>query len=269
MTASGPAPGPERRCGRPCSSRVHVLSLLALALFTPGIICFAPEADSATHAESDAAVAEESGRPSYRAPFVNGLAGADSWVDPGEILGDTLAAPVVWDGINRPEAHTSVVDPRPVRLIPPGSRPVPHIPEIPVRLSRTAAGAYAGYPSAVGALVTAPVDGPLGFRFGLGAFPGLGVVWSPGFEVRIGQERGAYTRDGYHFFANLLYGRTYIGHDRERTAVEAGIGYRWVVSDRQGLRWIAAAEVGGRWGSRSSGWPDYPGLRVYWLLADW
>lgn len=245
--------------------------LICLAMLTsvlPGAPCLTPTA-MAAEPEVDETGSSEAVQPRYAAPFTDGLAGVDSWVDPEEVLGDTLHSDGGWGVMTALNASPGMVDPRPVRLIPPGSRPIPSIPEIPMRLSRTAVGLYAGFPSTVGALVSAPVDGPLGFRFGLAAFPGVGVAWSPGFELRFGQERGTYSRDGYHFYANLLFGRTYVGEDKEHSSAEAGIGYRWAVSDRQGLRWMAAAELGGRWGMRSSGWPDYPSLRVYWLLADW
>ncbi len=245
--------------------------LICLMLFAPLLTCSVFLMTAAGAAEQGAEEADDpdAATTRYPAPFTDGMTDMDSWVDADEVLGDSLYAGRGSATLTRLETGPGVVEPRPVRLIPPGSRPVPQIPEIPMRLSRTAVGLYAGFPSAVGALVSAPVDGPLGFRFGLAAFPGVGVAWSPGFEVRFGQERGTYSRDGYHCYGNLIFGRTYIGEDRELSAAEAGVGYRWTVSDRQGIRWIAAAELGGRWGRRSSGWPDYPSLRVYWILADW
>jgi hypothetical protein len=130
----------------------------------------------------------------------------------------------------------------------------------------TGIGIYAGFPSVLGLEIVTPADGTLAFRAGLTAFPGVGVVWTPGLEYRFGQEPGTYSRDGGYGFTDLFFSRNYVGRDRNRSGLEAGLGYRWVLPDIQGFRWIAAAEAGGQW-DHPSVLPDRPSLRAYWVLA--
>lgn len=133
-------------------------------------------------------------------------------------------------------------------------------------LQTSGLGAYAGFPSAIGVFFVAPADGTLAFRSGLTAFPGVGVLWSPGYEIRFGQESGTYAHNSGYLYTNLLLARIYTGEDRDHTGLEAGLGYRWILSDVRELRWIAGAEAGGHWDTDSYR-PDRPSLRFYWMMA--
>jgi hypothetical protein len=127
-------------------------------------------------------------------------------------------------------------------------------------------GAYLGFPSLVGLMVTAPVDGVLAFRSGLTGIPGVGILWTPGLEIRFDQERGTYNRDGYYGYGNLFFGRIYQGSDRETTGFETGFGYRWFFADRGPKRSIVGFEAGGHWDADSA-WPDRPSVRVFWMVT--
>jgi hypothetical protein len=134
------------------------------------------------------------------------------------------------------------------------------------RLPLTAVGAYAGYPSYGGVQFSAPVDGILAFRSGLTGFPHLGILWTPGIEVRFGQEPGTYNHSGGYGFANMRVGRSTTGDKHQYFGLESGLGFRWILWDRRGFRWIAACEAGGSW-SPASMWPQTASGRIFWMMA--
>ena len=133
--------------------------------------------------------------------------------------------------------------------------------------SVTAFGVYGGYSSTAGLQMTLPTDGTFAFRMGLTGFPGLGWLWTPGVELRFGQEPGVLNTDGVYGFSNLYIGETV--HDdpvSKHWGVETGGGYRWILPDRRSVRWIAAIELGGRWTTESSA-PKTPTVRAFWMIA--
>ena len=144
--------------------------------------------------------------------------------------------------------------------------PPVRVPYVPPRLPLTGIGLFLGYPSTLGIQIAAPADGALAFRSGLTGFPGVGILWTPGVEVRFSQEPGTYSTDSGYGFANLLMSRTFSGKDKDHVGIEAGLGYRWVLSDRRALRWIGGVEGGGHWDADSI-WPDRPSLRILWMVA--
>lgn len=131
----------------------------------------------------------------------------------------------------------------------------------------SAIGAYGGYPSTVGVQFAAPTDGPIAFRSGLTGMPGVGVLWTPGVELRFGQDWETYSSDAPYAFTNLYLGKEVrSGDDKEHSGLEAGLGYRWLLPDRRGVRWVAAIELGGRW-SNDSALPATPSVRAFWMIA--
>jgi len=113
----------------------------------------------------------------------------------------------------------------------------------------------------------APADGRVAFRSGLTGLPNIGILWSPGIEVRLDEIPGTYAVEGTYVFSNLFLGRSYLNGERDYTGLETGVGYRWPMDDRRGKRWIAALEAGGYWRPESS-WPFRPSIRFSWLLVD-
>jgi hypothetical protein len=153
-----------------------------------------------------------------------------------------------------------------------GLQPVAHAPAPPVvppthrRLPPTAIGLYGGYPSYGGLQIVAPVDGALGFRSGLTGFPNVGILWTPGVEVRFGQESGTYNHSGPYAFSNLRLGRSETGHEHMYVGNETGAGFRFLFWDRRGYRWILAGEVGGAW-EPGSLWPEHTAGKLMWMVA--
>lgn len=133
-------------------------------------------------------------------------------------------------------------------------------------LPRSGLGIYGGFPSMGGLIVVSPIDGPIGFRSGLGGIPKVGMVWTPGFELRLGQSGGTLATSGALLYANLFYAR----RDTEATTfhdgLEAGIGYRRRLLDRRGWRWFLYFEAGGFWNA-SDGLPQRPAGRILWTMA--
>lgn len=180
---------------------------------------------------------------------------ADSVLTPGSIGIDPPAT-------NAPPTPTPVPTPSPATV-----RSVP-LRATPGALPKTATGVYGGYPTWAGAMIVAPADGVAAFRTGITGLPEIGILWTPGFEFRFGQEPGTYAVDSAYAFGNLYLGRSYREQeDRDYTGLECGLGYRWIIDDRRGYRWIAALEGGGYWRS-SSAWPLRPCLRFSWLLVE-
>ena len=160
--------------------------------------------------------------------------------------------------IGRPDASTSAASSE--EWVPSGGsgRTLPRMSSI---------GAYGGYPSTVGMQFAAPTDGPIAFRSGLTGMPGVGVLWTPGVELRFGQDWETYSTNSPYAFSNLYLGKEVrSGDDKEHTGLEAGLGYRWLLPDRRGVRWIAAIELGGRW-SNDSALPTTPSIRAFWMIA--
>lgn len=149
-----------------------------------------------------------------------------------------------------------------------GGAVVPASPRPRGALPKAATGVYFGYPSWVGAMIVAPADGVAAFRTGITALPEIGILWTPGVEVRFREVAGTYAVDGPYGYGNLFLGRSWMeNRDRDYTGMECGLGYRWILADRRGYRWIAALEGGGYWRS-SSAWPMRPSLRFSWLLVE-
>lgn len=191
----------------------------------------------------------------------------DSWdrgdsldLDQPEAPDDTTGTPALF----APAAGRTVAPPSPPSELP-GASSSPADP--PRRLSKVASGVYGGYPSWGGAMIVAPADGPAAFRSGVTGLPNIGILWTPGFELRFDQPSGTFATDGGFFYGNLFLGRSYLNERRGYTAMETGLGYRWILSDRRGLRWIGAIEAGGYWRPESA-WPYRPSLRAYWLLVE-
>lgn len=137
----------------------------------------------------------------------------------------------------------------------------------PKRLPPAAAmGLYAGTPSATGLFVTGPVDGSIGLRFGLTGWPNLGILWTPGVEVRFAQEPGTLGTSSAFLFGNLFGGYQKGAETPEKKGMEFGLGYRWFLSDVRGYRWIFSTEAGGLWKSQDA-LPVRPSIRFAWLLA--
>ncbi|MEZ4650191.1 MAG: hypothetical protein R3E97_15690 [Candidatus Eisenbacteria bacterium] len=133
--------------------------------------------------------------------------------------------------------------------------------------SIAAFGVYGGYSSTAGLQVTVPADGTFAWRMGLTGFPGLGWLWTPGVELRFGQERGTFNTDGVYGFSNLYIGETlHESPDKQHWGMETGAGFRWILPDRRSVRWIAAIELGGRWTTESAS-PKTPTVRAFWMIA--
>ncbi|MBK8232058.1 MAG: hypothetical protein IPK72_16120 [Candidatus Eisenbacteria bacterium] len=137
----------------------------------------------------------------------------------------------------------------------------------PRRLPPAAAvGLYAGTPSATGLFVTGPVDGSIGLRFGFTGWPNVGILWTPGVEVRFAQEPGTLGTSSAFLFGNLFGGYQKGAETEEKKGMEFGLGYRWFLSDVRGYRWIFSTEAGGLWKSQDAV-PIRPSIRFAWLLA--
>jgi hypothetical protein len=149
---------------------------------------------------------------------------------------------------------------------PPAAGPFAGPPPVASRPLPGGVGISLGYPSAIGAFVCAPIDATLGYRFGLTGFPGAGLLWSPGVELRFHQVRGLYSANGFYLFGDALFARDYGGRDDEDLGMELGAGWRWFSSDLRGFRWIGAVEAGGWWTPASMS-PHRPALRLYWIAA--
>ena len=131
----------------------------------------------------------------------------------------------------------------------------------------TSFGVYGGYASTAGLQLAIPTDATFAFRMGLTGFPGIGWLFTPGVELRFGQEPGTFSTDGVYGFSNLYVGETVSADPvKKHWGVETGGGYRWILPDRRSVRWIAAIEIGGRW-SPSSSAPKTPTVRAFWMIA--
>ncbi len=102
---------------------------------------------------------------------------------------------------------------------------------------------------------------------GLTGFPNLGILWTPGIEVRPGQESGTLSTSGPYGFGNLFFGYQKGAETEEKRALESGLGYRWFLSDRRGKRWVLGFEAGGYWRSRHA-LPVRPTVRLIFMLAS-
>lgn len=128
----------------------------------------------------------------------------------------------------------------------------------------SAFGLYGGAPSAAGLHAVGPVDGPIGFRMGLTGWPRVGLLWTPGFEVRFRQEPGTLSTSSAYLFSNYFIGRQLTAETEEKNAMEAGLGYRFFLNDRRGKRWVLALESGGYWRSKHA-LPLRPTIRLMFV----
>ncbi len=217
-------------------------------------------ADSTAWSRPDSLPPETESEPGFRTPSDPGSSGSapreGDWGGSGSNAGTAPGA----SGSNTGRAGTSTAGGGARGGTGTGTRTGTR--EIP----STAFGVYAGFPSVAGLQLVLPVDGRAGFRMGLVGFPGVGILWTPGMEIRLTQPPGSTAIDGIYAYSNAFIGEYLLGRDRHWFGLETGLGYRWFLSDRS-TRWLAGAELGGHWDSESA-WPDKPSLRVFWMIVD-